>query len=676
MGEAAPLHRFPGTMKEILVAAVSLNQTPLDWEGNLARIREAIRRSRALGAQIVSLPELSITGYGCEDAFHSSGVVEEGLKALKILAPSTKGLIVSVGVPLEVNGALYSAVALIAQGNVQGFVCKQHLAGDGIHYEPRWFKPWPKRAVTTIDFAGRRVPVGDLIFEADGVRIGFEICEDAWVADRPGIELAKHGVDLILNASASPFSFGKFEVRKRFVLEASRACGVSYVYSNLLGCEAGRIIYDGGAMICSHGELVALGRRLTYADVEVVVGAVDIDRSRLLRRRQASYRPTLDIGERLVRLPRMRFSKRQVVQTKPLPKWESSREIKHEEFTRAVSLGLFDYMRKSRSEGFVVSLSGGVDSTAASCLVVLMVKSAVAELGLRGVVQKLSYIRGISSIKSERTLIKKLLACVYQASDNSSSVTHQAASAVARELGAEFYDLSIAKLVREYERLVSEAMGVTLSWKEHDIPRQNVQARVRSPSVWLITNLRRALLLSTSNRSEAAVGYTTMDGDSSGGLSPLGGIDKAYLRTWLTWLEKVGPEGLPHFKSLARVNAKAPTAELRPLKDKQTDERDLMPYVVLDAIERYAIRDKLLPVGAFSRVCADFSGRYSRRDLLSWVERFFMLWSRNQWKRERYAPSFHLDDENLDPKTWCRFPILSGGFEKELRELRKRKRNV
>jgi NAD+ synthase (glutamine-hydrolysing) len=120
---------------------------------------------------------------------------------------------------------------------------------------------------------------------------------------------------------------------------------------------------------------------------------------------------------------------------------------------------------------------------------------------------------------------------------------------------------------------------------------------------------------------------------------------------------------------LAAVNEQAPTAELRPPSAKQTDEDDLMPYDLLDAIERAAIRDKQSPVEILQLMAADFP-QYSQAELGQWIERFFRLWCRNQWKRERYAPSFHLDDENLDPKTWCRFPILSGGYERELQALR------
>ena len=120
---------------------------------------------------------------------------------------------------------------------------------------------------------------------------------------------------------------------------------------------------------------------------------------------------------------------------------------------------------------------------------------------------------------------------------------------------------------------------------------------------------------------------------------------------------------------LTAVNEQQPTAELRPQAAEQTDEGDLMPYHVLDVIERLGIRDKLTPVEIFHSLKPRFPD-ISGSQLAIWVERFARLWCRNQWKRERYAPSFHLDDENLDPKTWCRFPILSGGYEREIQELR------
>lgn len=226
------------------------------------------------------------------------------------------------------------------------------------------------------------------------------------------------------------------------------------------------------------------------------------------------------------------------------------------------------------------------------------------------------------------------------------------------------------ELVARYVDTVSTQIGRRLSWETDDVALQNIQARVRAPGIWLVANERNALLLVTSNRSEAAVGYATMDGDTCGGLCPIGGIDKAFLREWLRWMETTGPQGLHPIPVLSLVNRQAPTAELRPKERHQTDEQDLMPYELLDVIERAAIRDKHTPLEIFLLITREPSTRYAEEQLAAWIERFFRLWARNQWKRERYAPSFHLDDENLDPKTWCRFPILSGQYERELEELR------
>jgi NAD+ synthase (glutamine-hydrolysing) len=661
-------------MNRIVAAAAALNQTPLAWEDNVRAIRQAIVAARKQGAQVLCLPELCLTGYGCEDLFHSEEVAREAMRYAQELARETKGLFVNFGLPLLMHGVAYNAVAIAANGKLRGFVAKQHLAGDGLHYEPRWFKPWPRGVVSSVRVAEEELPVGDIFFELGFVRIGFEICEDAWVAGRPSVFLSQYGVDVIINPSASHFAFGKHELRQRVILEGSRSCGVAYVYANLLGCESGRIIYDGDTVLASHGEIVARGPRFSYRDVSLTTGVLDIERCRLLRRRLSSFAPRFDDDGRCIKIPELALRTSAHITTPSIPEWENGPAQKHEEFTRAVSLGLFDYMRKSKSSGFVVSLSGGVDSSAACCLVALMIQAAVQELGFESFQKKLEYIPGIQKISGERDACESLLACVYQATKNSSTTTHTAAKKLAEQLGATFYDLDIDSLVEGYTKLVSKEMQVKLSWDKHDVALQNIQARVRSPSVWLIANLRRALLLATSNRSEASVGYTTMDGDSSGGLAPLGGIDKAYLREWLRWLEREGPRGLHRFPALSLVNVQAPTAELRPLRAAQTDEKDLMPYVVLDRIERRAVRDKLLPLSVHEILSNEFSGEYSKKQIAEWVARFFTLWSVNQWKRERYAPSFHLDDENVDPKTWCRFPILSGGFQEELAILRKKYR--
>ncbi len=654
-------------MKYIKVGAAALNQTPLDWKGNQINIIAAIKAARADKVCILCLPELCISGYGCEDAFLAPGTLAQSRRSLHEITKQTKNILVAVGLPLLYQNRIYNTVCLLANGKIAGFVAKRFLPSDGIHYEPRWFHKWPQEVYAEIDINGQRYPIGDIYFNCGGVRIGFEICEEAWVANRPGIKLAEKGVDIILNPSASHFAFDKHRVRERFVLEGSRAFSVSYVYANLLGNEAGRAIYDGDAMIATGGQLLATCKRFSFANSQRVSALVDVDLTRMAQARTSDWQPNLESRIYIpFDYPHTPPSRNTVTQQL----WDQSPTIKEEEFTRAVSLGLFDYLRKSHSQGFVVSLSGGADSSATACLVRLMVELGIAELGLEGFCAKINF-QFLSSTTTITDIVQKLLLCVYQATENSSKTTQRAAATLAHNLGADYLELNINKLVKGYIDLVSYAIKQKLNWEEHDIALQNIQARARSPSVWLLANLRNALLLATSNRSEAAQGYATMDGDTSGGLSPLAGIDKDFLRQWLNWLEHEGPVQLAPIPALALVNQQTPTAELRPKEMQQTDEADLMPYSLLNVIEKAAIRDRQTPYEIFCLLRIKFR-EYNEEQLLIWIERFFNLWTRHQWKRERFAPSFHLDDESLDPKTWCRFPILSGSYAEELAEMKER----
>lgn len=657
-------------MKLIKVAAACLNQIPFDWDHNVANIRAALAAARAEGVTVVCLPELCLTGYGCEDAFFAPGLQDEAFRCLEALLPDTRGMVVSFGLPLYHEKALYNVAALAVDGAIAGFVGKRFLAGDGIHYEPRWFKEWPAGEQDVVEHGDREWPIGDVLFDVGDVRLGFEICEDAWVANRPGADLALRGVDLLLNPSASHFAFGKFTVRQRFVIEGSRAFGVGYLYANLLGNEAGRVVYDGGAMVASGGALLARGRRLGFAPFELAIAVVDVEANRREQARRGSHRPRHDAEAAVVELPFAWPARRPEAAPAIATSWEDGPDVRHEEFARTVALGLWDYLRKSRGHGYVVSISGGADSAACAVLVRTAIDLALAELGPDGVRAALASL-GLDAATAgdAAALTHRLLACAYQPTANSGEVTRTAAREVAAAVGAEFHLFEVDALLRGYLATVETAIGRTLTWERDDVALQNIQARVRAPSIWLLANLRNAILLTTSNRSEAAVGYATMDGDTAGGLAPLGGIDKTYLRVWLRWMESTGVSGLAPIAALRFINAQQPTAELRPPGQAQTDEKDLMPYDVLEAIEDEAIRDKRMPVEVLAEVAPRFP-QHALADLVVWIERFFTLWCRNQWKRERFAPGFHLDDKNLDPRSWCRFPILSGGFARELAALR------
>ena len=658
-------------MKLVKVAAAVINQTPIDWLGNEARIKSVLRDARTKKISVLCLPELCISGYGCEDAFYMPHLSERSWKMLEALLPETQGMVVSLGLPFLHRGALFNVIAVVVDGRVAAVVPKKQLAGDGVHYEPRWFKPWPSGVIEQIMVNGEEIPIGDVFVDCGGIKIGFEICEEAWVANRPGAVLARLGVDIVLNPSASHFAFGKRQIRERFVSEGARAFNVVYLYSNLLGNESGRIIFDGGAMVASEGHIVACGPRFGYRDFETTDAIVDVALNRMARARTGSFQPL--IGNEIGHVINVSFNWPEITgcassESSWQDSWESSSELKAEEFSRSVALGLFDFLRKSRLSGFTVSISGGLDSAAVTALAAFSLRLAALNIGVNGVKERLGHITGIQQLNGIDEIVCALIGCAYQATANSGPATEAAAKTVAEALGVSFWRWSVNDVLEGYKAIVGEATGTTWDWNAHDVILQNIQARSRAPSIWMLANLKNHLLLATSNRSEVAVGYATMDGDTCGGLSPLAGIDKAYLRQWMVWLELKGPTGLGPVPQVKVINQMTPTAELRPQSQHQTDEADLMPYDVLDVIERAAIRDKMSPKDVLATVAAKFP-RHSAQDRKIWVTRFFTLWCRNQWKRERYAPGFHLDDESLDPKTWCRFPILSGNFIDELSHL-------
>src|ERR1700730_11868172 len=184
-------------MQLIKVGAAVLNQTPLAWESNKAHILASIEAARRERVSLLCLPELCITGYGCEDAFLSPSVQRTAWEMLEAIVPATAGIVVSLGLPVPYHNALYNAAALVADCRILGLTAKRFLAGDGIHYEPRWFRRWRIGRRADLEVGELSYPLGDIYFDVGGIKIGFEICEDAWVANPPGGELAKSGGGVI-----------------------------------------------------------------------------------------------------------------------------------------------------------------------------------------------------------------------------------------------------------------------------------------------------------------------------------------------------------------------------------------------------------------------------------------------------------------------------------------------
>lgn len=639
------------------IATASINTKALDLKHNVALIEQAITQAELEQVNILLLPELCISGYGCEDMFFSQHFVKRCLDKLFTLSRkiTSSELVVALGLPLMLDGHLYNGCALISKSKILGIVCKQHLAKSGVHYEPRWFESWTKNRVSHIRLQKEQVPVGDMLFELNGMRLGFEICEDAWHSPRVAENLHKAGVDIILNPSASHFAIGKHQKRYELVIDASKKYQCIYAYANLNGCEAGRTIYDGGNLIVQQGNLLMQGERFSFR--EMVFNSMSINCQSKEHKRPANdfchivHHHLSTNTDKPDHNPKLAFEKEAIEPT----------------VIKALALGLWDWQRKTKQKGYVISLSGGADSALCSVAVYLAHLLAFHELGEQSYLQRLDSMGHVVAFdETQQNFIQAcvmplVLTTVYQASNNSGDVTEKAAKVLASGIGASFHQWRIDTEVASYQEKIASVIGRELSWQQDDIALQNIQARVRAPGVWFLANVEQKLLIATSNLSEASVGYCTMDGDTAGVLSPIGGISKTLVLKLNKFLCNKGFDWFgKHIQipELQVVVEQVPTAELRP--NAQQDETDLMPFEVLDTIRLlsqvtfYSQSEMLSQLKAHA-----FHRKYSDELLQSYIEKYFSLYARNQWKRERLATSFHIEHDSACPKTYRRYPVLS-----------------
>lgn len=586
----------------------ALNLTPFDLKGNRAIVEtildEVKSRFGSNRRPFVLFPERTLTG-PCGDFSGTKRLRDAAYAELESILPKTEGLCALFGLPGE--GGTNETV-LVADGAI---LPVRPDAGP--------FLLGPLKAT--------------LAKNSD--------CSDA---------------ELIFDPAPRRFTFGsdkKFEAAA-----ARRTLGGETLFASAeyLGNIAGTEIFSGGAFIARGGKVVARTERFDYHEGSWTSVPLDV--------------PSSESAE------------------SPSPAWEISDESTFEEFARAVPLGLFDYLRKSRAGGLTLSLSGGADSASIAVMIRLMALFGVRSLGTRAFLSKLPRVPGVKKLlaagsasdsaaePTEKEIVAALLTTVYQATAHSGEVTRRAAEEIARSVGSVHYHFNIDPIVEAYKTMISDALGRPLSWTGDDLALQNIQARTRGPSVWLLANLTGALLLSTGNRSEVAVGYATMDGDTCGCLSPIAGVSKAFLRKWLRWMETVGTTVEPdsngeaarfRVPALSFVNAQQPTAELRPPQSGQTDESDLMPYSLLEIIERGAVFQKLTgsPLRDYVRgearkitELADFSDER----LEGQIEKFGRLFARSEWKRHRGAPAFRLDDVHFSSDDPNALPLLTGDF--------------
>jgi NAD+ synthase (glutamine-hydrolysing) len=533
----------PGSMR---LSLHQINPTVGDLAGNEALIAAGLDAARAAGAQLALFPELAITGYPPEDLLLKEHFLRDAQSAVARLAERCHGLVAVVGFPERAED-VYNAAAVLADGRMVGVYRKLRLPNYGVFDEQRYFQ------------FGR----GGAVVDLGGLRVGLTICEDIWEPGPPATEEAAAGASLIVNLSASPYHAGKGVERERMVAQRARDAQAPMAFCNLVGGQD-ELIFDGHSFIVDHtGAVLARARPFTeeqlVCDLTLFQGAATRLRDPRHRARPAAAPEVVSVLATL-EMPESTGGGA----SSPPATVTALPESLEAEIYGALILGLHDYAAKNGFEHVVMGLSGGVDSALVACL-------AVDALG------------------ADRVSV------VVMPSPYSSSDTQADARELAHRLGVDQLELDIAPVMETYRATLAEAFA----GRDEDLTEENLQARIRGNLLMALSNKFGWLVLTTGNKSEMSVGYSTLYGDSAGGFAVIKDCPKTLVYRLcehrLQAAMRAG-EAEPIPRSILD---RPPSAELRP---GQRDDDSLPPYEVLDLIleghvERDLGRDQLVAQG-------------------------------------------------------------------------------
>ena len=628
-------------MRLIRIAVVNVNTTVGAVRSNVDRAVRLAREAAADGATIVALNEQLIAGYSPEDLVHWRAFVDAQWAELERFAKETADLEAAFAIGLTVarGSHVYNAAAMVHAGKILGVVPKEKLPTYNVFYEARVFARGCPGLLDTV----HGVPFGDLVFDFDFATVGLEICEDIWSPDGPMRRRSYAGAEVIVNLSASPFRLGVVSTRREMIATraADNQCVVAY--ANLVGGNDG-LVFDGGGFVAQNGRLVHEAPR--YREGFTAVN-VDLDRTRRLRNENTTWRDDQQIfaadAPGIMHVAAAATTSERGSLTYPVPHGKSfflpgdaprttPRQDFCEDLLDALALGLGDYFEKTGAFKTIgVALSGGRDSLLCLYLARRWVTRRYGDLGP----------------EAEKAKAREILRAFFMPSRYSSKETEAAAAQAAHDFDAPFAVVSIddafePELARIEKMLQpGEVLG--------NMARQNVQARIRSLRMWTWANSSAGLFLQTSNMSEKSVGYTTIGGDMEGALSVIANVPKTVVNYLLDYL--VETTKLP---GIILTLKKPASAELA---DDQEDEKDLMPFPVLDACFALYAGEKMSP-NEVRDVLRQMFPDHEQATVDAWAARFARLFTQSIYKWVQTPLCLHVGNLDLDRERALQLPVV------------------
>jgi NAD+ synthase (glutamine-hydrolysing) len=538
----------------VRLALCQLNATVGDIHGNAERIGEGIRAAKGAGAELVLFPELALTGYPPEDLLLKEHFLADAAAALDGLASQAHQIVAVVGFPERAEDVFNSA-AVLANGSVHAIYRKVYLPNYGVFDEQRYFQAGA---------AGAVIDVG-------AERVGLTVCEDMWEPGPPASDEAHAGATLILNISASPYHAGKGAERERMFAQRARDNVACVAFCALVGGQD-ELVFDGHSCVIDQNG-VTIARAAQFRE-ELIVCDVDLKAAAAARLRDPSQRPAARRSQQsalalpAIPAPAAGGERNPGVSGGSSGSLAEMLAPREAEVYAALALGLRDYVHKNGFQHVVLGLSGGIDSALVACL-------AADALG------------------------PQCVSATIMPSPYSSSATQDDARALAAALGTRDHELQIAPVMGSYE----SALQAEFADREQDLTEENLQARIRGNLLMALSNKFGWLVLTTGNKSEMSVGYTTLYGDLAGGFAVIKDVPKTLVYRLCTWRNSdagalvADAIASQASRTAAGANDGAPVAAREPipisiierapsaeLRHDQRDEDSLPPYEVLDRI--------------------------------------------------------------------------------------------
>lgn len=621
----------------ITVAAAIPSVKVADTEYNIKQIEDFVAQAEGRGVEIIVFPELSVTGYSCQDLFLQQLLVEQAEVAVMQLLDFSRKLdiICIVGAPVNISGSLYNCAVVIQHGVILGIIPKTYLPNYGEFYEKRWFTSSKDLKPTDIRYAGNSVSItpGPTLFRtSDNALFGVEICEDVWAAEPCSNKLALAGADIIFNLSASDELIGKHIYLMNLLSQQSARTISGYVYS---GCGFGEstqdVVYGGNALIYENGTLLSESERFSFKP-QMIVNQIDIEKLRVERQKNTTFVNCRDDSNAVIKQTAVvqpkNFSLLREIDTLPFVPDDNDMEHSCNEIFSIQVAGLAKRIMHTACKHLIVGISGGLDST----LALLVCVKTFDKLGMN----------------------RKGIVGVTMPGFGTTDRTYNNALSLMDSLGVTIREISIADSVKVHFNDIGHDISV------HDVTYENSQARERTQILMDLSNQLKGMVVGTGDLSELALGWATYNGDHMS----MYGVNAGIPKTLIKYLVRDVAYNAMDEKSrntLLDIIDTPISPELIPAEEdgtiKQKTEDLVGPYELHDFFLYYFLRFGFRPSKIYLLARKAFDAAdYEDDTIKHWIKVFFHRFFTQQFKRSCLPDGPKVGSVSLSPRGDWRMP--------------------